>query len=120
MKSLNIVKAFALLSALAAWTNAQAGTETFTWDAVATATSYEVHQSVDNGATWTTVATPTSSICTGTPSRCSVSVTMPSVGLVLLRVASKNAVGTNVRYGSGVWHCESCKPPVQAANVGVQ
>jgi hypothetical protein len=97
-----------------------AGTETVTWDAVADATSYELYQSVDVGVTWTTIASPTALVaCNGT-AKCSATLALPSTGYVLLRVASKNVVGTSVRFGSGLWHCQSCTPPTTAVNVGVK
>lgn len=105
---------------LAFTTAAMAGVETVGWDAVPGADSYEIHQSADLGATWTIIATPPATACSGTPARCSTNLTLPATGYVLLRFAAKNAAGTTVRSWSGVWHCESCRPPAAAQNVGVQ
>ena len=115
MKRLLLLCALLLLAA-PAW----AGPQVLSWDQVATATSYGVEQSVDNGATWTAVTPTAGPTCAGTPVRCTATVTAPGTGLVLYRVSASNSVGTTTRFNAGLWVCESCAPPPQAVNVGVQ
>lgn len=103
-----------LLLAAPAW----AGPQVLSWDQITTATSYGVEQSVDNGATWTAVTPTAGPTCV--TSRCSVTITAPSTGLVLYRVWAANSVGRTTRFNAGQWVCESCAPPPPAANVGVQ
>ena len=97
-----------------------AGSVTLVWNPVTGATGYDIEQTVDGGTTWTVIASPAPSVCTGTPVTCSFTHTAPSSGLVLFRFAAKNAVGKATRFGEGAWHNETWKPPVQPANVGVQ
>lgn len=110
--------ALALLLLLAS--PAFAGTVTLKWDVSTGATSYEIEQSVDSGATYVLVASPTATIACGTATTCSHTLVAPSTGLVLFRFSSVNSVGKTTRFGEGAWHCESCKPPLATANVGVQ
>ena len=105
-----------LLAATPAW----AGPQVLSWDAASNATSYGVDQSLDNGTTWTTSTLTAGPTCGGTPPRCTATVTAPGTGLALYRVWAANNVGKTVRFNAGLWVCESCAPPGQAANVGVQ
>jgi hypothetical protein len=107
-----------LVAALAA--AAHAGSVPLEWDPSPGATGYEVEQSTDNGTTWTRILDLTGAVCTGTPARCAATYAAPSTGLVLLRFVAKNAAGKTVRFGEGVWHCETCKPPAAPRAVGVQ
>jgi hypothetical protein len=111
----------AILAGLALWVGwAEAGPLTLEWGPSAGATSYTIDQSTDNGGTWAQVAAPLPSVCTGTPIRCAAPIVAPAAGLVLFRFSAVNSVGKTTRYSEGVWHCQSCAPPVQPAGVGVQ
>ena len=99
---------------------AHAGPQVLSWDPVATATGYGVEQSINAGATWTAVTPSAGPTCGGTPIRCAATVTAPATGLALYRISASNAVGTTVRFTAGLWICESCAPPPQAVNIGVQ
>lgn len=105
-----------ILSTLGA---AQAGVVVIDWEASTGATSREVQQSADNGATWTVnAAVPT---CSGTPLKCVATVTLPNTGLHLTRIVEKNSVGSIISYDKGVWHCQSCSPPTTPPkNIGIQ
>ena len=111
-----------LVAFLALWPAlASAGSVTLRWEASTGATGYEIEQSVDNGTTYTLVANLTTAVaCPSVTTPCTTTLTAPSTGLVLFRFSAKNAIGKTIRFGEGVWHCESCKPPTQPANVGVQ
>ena len=71
-----ILLALALVLLVAA--PAFAWTETYTWTADPSATSYKVEKSLDQGATWTSV---------GTPATPSFSYTGTDTGVVLFRVS---------------------------------
>ena len=93
--------------ALPAW----AWTATYSWSPATGATSYKVEKTVDQGATWTLVASPT------TPT---YAYTGTETGLVLFRVSACNANGCTVRSADGLWHNEAWQPPSAATNLGVQ
>jgi|SRR3990167_873042 len=116
MRRLGLILLTLFLLATPAW----AGPQVLSWDQVATATSYGVEQSLDNGATWTAVTPTAGPTCAGTPPRCSATVTAPATGLALYRVWAANSVGRTTRFNAGLWVCESCAPPPMAVNVGVQ
>ena len=105
-----------LFLAAPAW----AGQNVLSWDQVATATSYGVEQSLDNGATWVGATLTVGPTCAVTPPRCSATVTAPSTGLALYRIWAANSIGRTTRFNAGLWVCESCAPPPTAVNVGVQ
>jgi len=101
----------ALLLLLGIATSAQAYTEVYTWAPVTGATSYNVYKSVDNGTTWTLVASPTSPTYTYTGTE---------TGLTLFRVSACNSVGCTVRSGDGFWHNDAWVPPVMPTGLQVQ
>ncbi|HXH12335.1 MAG TPA: hypothetical protein VNP04_21525 [Alphaproteobacteria bacterium] len=99
---------------------ASAGDVTLQWTGDAKATSYEIEQSVDSGATWTVVLTVLPTECTGTPPLCTTTYSAPSTGMVLFRYVAKNDIGRTIRFDAGTWHCESCKPPTAVSHVSIQ
>lgn len=99
-------------------TPAFAGPQVLSWDQVATATGYGIEQSLDSTTTWTAVVPTVGPTCAA--GRCSATVTAPVTGLALYRVWAENAVGRATRFNAGLWICESCAPPPQALNMGVQ
>jgi hypothetical protein len=108
---------------------AVAGTVVFSWDPVATATSYQIQQSlvpppVALATDWTVIQTVTPAACTGTPITCVYTYVSPATAY--FRWVAINAGGATIRYGEGVWHCASCTPatppapPVMVPNLGFQ
>ena len=90
---------------------AWAWTETYSWIATAGATSYKIEKSVDSGATWTLVSSPT------TPTYTYVGA---EPALVVFRISACNAVGCTIRAGDGFWHNEAWVPPAAPVNLQVQ
>jgi hypothetical protein len=102
----------------------------FSWDPVPTATSYEIQQSLvappaAAATDWLTVQTLTPAVCTGAPVMCVYTFATPPP-TAYFRWAASNAAGKTIRYGEGVWHCQSCipaalpAPPAMVPNLGFQ
>lgn len=89
------------------------------WDPSANATSYELEQSADKGATWSALLTvQASTACTGSPVRCSAVITPGASSVTLVRFTAVNAQGKATRYDGGVWLCAACVPPPPPAMLG--
>lgn len=117
----NLLRALIVLSlVLGGVYAAEAGTFTMRWDPSPGAISYDIEQSQDGLTGWTLNKNVPASACTGTPVVCSTQVTAPATGVVHFRGAAINAVGKTIRYSEGVWHCESCAPPVMPRSLGAQ
>ena len=101
----------ALILILAAVTPAWAWTATYSWSPATGATSYKVEKTVDQGATWTLVANPTSP---------TYAYTGTEAGLVLFRISACNAVACTPRWADFLAHDESKQPPATVTNLGVQ
>lgn len=111
----------ALAAVLAVPALVAAGTITISWDPAPTAGSYDIEES-ENPQTvaWKLTKNVPASACTGTPARCTTTVTYSGAGVVHYRYGARNANGVLIRFGEGIWHCPSCTPPPLVQNVGVQ
>ena len=106
-----LATALLLASLLGAAAPAWAWTATYSWSPATGATSYKVEKTVDQGATWTLVASPTAP---------TYAYTGTEPGLVLFRISACNAVACTPRWADFLAHDESKQPPPAAMNLGVQ
>ena len=102
------MKRLAILAALLL-TPSLAHAFTVTWNPAATATSYDVERSSDNGTTFAIIGTVTT--CPVAPGRCSFTDPTPPAGRPQYRVASKNAGGRTLTI-TFVGICTNCPTPI--------
>lgn len=81
---------------------------TITWFSVNNATSYNVYQSTDNGATFTKVQTTLTN---------QAIVIVPATGLVLFRISAMNGSTEVTRKDAGVWYDGSFRDGVQDTTI---
>lgn len=86
-------------------------TQTYSWSVVATATSYKVEKSVDNGVTW---------VVAGTPATPTFAYTGTETGLVLFRISACNANACTLRPTDGLWHNDGAQFPLAPTNLSGQ
>ena len=82
------------------------------WDAVDGATGYNLYQSFDMGATWSTGADMGAQVA--------VTVTVMEAGLVLFKVSAYNANGETVTEWQGAWYNYQWRPLDAPVGLGVQ
>lgn len=90
------------------------------WQGDIIANSYEVQVSLDTGTSWQVLTFTNPVNCGGDPVICDTIITVPDSGLVLIRYAAKNNVGTAIRYTVGQWYNFLWGPPPAPNSLKVQ
>lgn len=85
---------------------------TASWEAVAGATGYKLQISTDMGTTWTDLV--------DAGANTTITVDVPSSGLVLLRAVAYNEQHTSIRYEYGAWYCGDWKPVDRPVGFGLK